>query len=799
MGDEEFRMGTALTACVAVLCCFSTVLFLFIVFLYTTQLSSPTPPSCSIMATEQSFSICEAREEDMVSTKDGNITRRIGRFLKPFVRYSYQAVKVPNVPLLSEIFSHNNSQSWHSKVHFKGWKQPQKRWDEWIDKLAGKYGYKWNQAGIRDAIMSSRYETQCSRDLVLGLVEFWCPETNTFVFPWGEGTVTLEDVMILGGFPVLGELVTSPLSEELVRVEEEMKKIRKEFSKSKSRKAEYCAWIKHFMENENEFEHVAFLSLWLSRYVFPSLPDDTVGSHVFPIAAHLSRGTKIALAPAVLASLYQNLRLLKENAMASLRPIKVTGLFQIVQLWAIERFPSLRTKSLKPLQPGEPRVARLHKVKPTISLASIRWCILKSAEDFEWRPYAADLENWCHLSYYKENGESVICSSSLDEDLRSFLQCLCASELVGLDCTEKYMPHRVAMQFGMDQHLPGEFSDDNFAEENVHFFIPPRSFEPSVSAAYFTWWKECVLARKDAIKEILKQDRSTDYTKISLSIEAEQNKASHALDESKSPENYSKESPQTSKTSTRKKSNASCASMFNSGIAKPKLEQSEDDMLFSSKFSQSGVTNRILKSEMLQSFGSEKNEVDYNIPTADSNQATSQKSAQECHATVSTNTFEISSDDDSLDNLPISEIFKLHNTVAKRTSTSEDYSYNQSKSVVTPTPSSASGNNRKRKFPSVSVGAKEVESRAHMFASNQNAATNGFQSESNDSKNDLSDTEEKGLAKGAAEESKGKKAGGSLDNPIDVDDYIQTVGREIQNPRLEERIKKLEKLLGLKP
>lgn len=264
----------------------------------------------------------------------------------------------------------------------------------------------------------------------------------------------------------------------------------------------------------------------------------------------------------------------------------------------------------------------------------------------------------------------MICNSSLDEDLRSFRQCLCASEFVCLDCTENYMPHRVAMQLRMDQHLPGEFSDDNFAEENVHFFIPPRSFEPSVSAAYFTWWKECVLAGKDVIKEILKQDRSTDDTKISLSSEAEQNKASHALDESKSPENYSKESPQTSKTSTRKKSNASCASIFNSGIAKPKLEQSEDDMLFSSKFSQAGVTNKILKSEMLQSFGSEKNEVNYNISTAERNQATSQKSAQESHATVSTNTFEISSDDDSLDNLPILESLKLRNTVAKRTITS---------------------------------------------------------------------------------------------------------------------------------
>lgn len=81
-----------------------------------------------------------------------------------------------------------------------------------------------------------------------------------------------------------------------------------------------------------------------------------------------------------------------------------------------------------------------------------------------------------------------------------------------------------------------------------------------------------------------------------------------------------------------------------------------------------------------------------------------------------------------------------------------------------------------------------------MFARNQNAATNGFQSEGSDSKNHLLDTE--GLAKGGAEESKGKKAGASLDNPIDVDDYIQTKGRESQNIRIEERIQKLEKLLG---
>uniref|UniRef100_A0A2N9GB89 Aminotransferase-like plant mobile domain-containing protein n=1 Tax=Fagus sylvatica TaxID=28930 RepID=A0A2N9GB89_FAGSY len=610
----------------------------------------------------------------MVSLKDGNITRRIGRFLKPCVRYSNQAAKVPNVPLLSEFFSYYN-QAWNSKVHFKGWKQHLKRWDEWIDKLAGKYGYKWNQTGICDAIMSSRYEIHCNRDLVLGLVEFWCAETNTFVFPWGEATITLEDVMILGGFPILGEEVTSSLSVELVEIEEEMKKLKKEFSRSKSRRANYGAWINYFMENENEneFEHVAFLSLWLSRHVFPSLPDDI-------------------------------------------------------------------NNGLKPLQPGEPRVAQWangtnlnqHSVSQALSgvYSSLQKISSGALMLLVWKIGAI-----CHITKKMNNWFHY----------------------------EKYMPHQVAMQFGMDQHLPGEFSDVNFAEENVHFFIPPRSFHPGVSATYFSWWKECVLAQKDAIKEVLlKQEYSTKNN----------GRASSA---SKSPKKHGNESPQVAKTSTNKKSNASCAYMFNSGIAKPKLEQIEEDVLSNPKFAQSSITNRKMKSEILQSFGSEKNEVKCHIPTAVKNQENSQKSGQESYAAVSPNMFEISSEDESLDDVPISEIFKRRDNVAKRSSTSEDYTYKQPENVVTPTSS--------------------------------NGAANEAHSEASESGNDLLDTaglskgikQQNGSAKSGDEEGKKQKTGGSFYNQIDVDDYMQTIGSKSQNLGLVERIRKLEKLLGLKP
>ncbi|KAJ6776478.1 PROTEIN MAIN-LIKE 2 [Salix koriyanagi] len=71
----------------------------------------------------------------------------------------------------------------------------------------------------------------------------------------------------------------------------------------------------------------------------------------------------------------------------------------------------------------------------------------------------------------KMNKEYVLDGSSSDGELHSFVICLHASELVGLDCKDSYLPHRVAMQFGMDQDLPGV---------SVRCLI--------------SWWKDCMQA-----------------------------------------------------------------------------------------------------------------------------------------------------------------------------------------------------------------------------------------------------------------------------------------------------------------
>lgn len=88
--------------------------------------------------------------------------------------------------------------------------------------------------------MGSTCENQRNKDLILVLAEKWCRETNTFVFPWGEATITLEDIMVSlsGGFSDLGSPIFSPLETlELKEIEERLIQARKDFVCSAARSA----------------------------------------------------------------------------------------------------------------------------------------------------------------------------------------------------------------------------------------------------------------------------------------------------------------------------------------------------------------------------------------------------------------------------------------------------------------------------------------------------------------------------------------------------------------------------------
>ncbi|KAE8726418.1 hypothetical protein F3Y22_tig00006992pilonHSYRG00059 [Hibiscus syriacus] len=169
--------------------------------------------------------------------------------------------------------------------------------------------------------------------------------------------------------------------------------------------------------------------------------------------------------------------------------------FQLVQVWVWDRFPGLRPRP-NSISRGEPRVARWNRLK--VNVPDVKLAMESAGGSFQWRPYVMSIDGWPLSKFYGDEEQHVLIDSRvcLDDEIHSFARCLRGSELVGLGSIEQYLPHRVSMQFGMDQDLPGSL------------YVPPRLFESDVTSQYRHWWKQSVVAHRDAIKPFLKVPRN---------------------------------------------------------------------------------------------------------------------------------------------------------------------------------------------------------------------------------------------------------------------------------------------------
>ncbi|XVE50599.1 hypothetical protein DITRI_Ditri01bG0176100 [Diplodiscus trichospermus] len=484
---------------------------------------------------DSSNAILEGRRELMVSQAGGNFKVRRAHFIKPSIGLgSIDEIEIASVPrhCLSSLPVIFEPQKWPLEVKFCGWRYPQKNWKTWAVKMASLHEPTWKKAGIFEAIMNSIYQIERNKDLVLGIAERWCQETKSFIFSWGEATISLEDVMILGGYSVLGSPVFTPIeTEEMEETWNKLNSARQEINRGTCRKVSHYQWMRKFMHSDSEIEHEAFLALWLSRFVLPS-SFDVVVKNVFPIAIHLARGTRIALAPAVLATIYRDLSCLKQNIVASTQlesncdgenvavTVTLWSPLTLVQVWIWERFLDLQPKP-NLIENGKPRLALWHGLKCKVQ--DLRSVLDSAKKRFVWCPYVRKIKDYHDPKFYGDKAMWISTDSSLDDELLSFARCLRASELVGLYCLEQYLPHRVALQFGMDQDIPGCVSRSNESPEAAwcdynksvgggKLYIPPRLFEADVSARYLEWWKQSALSLQETSRNVLGEQRNfTDF------------------------------------------------------------------------------------------------------------------------------------------------------------------------------------------------------------------------------------------------------------------------------------------------
>ncbi|XP_070008832.1 uncharacterized protein [Nicotiana sylvestris] len=203
----------------------------------------------------------EEREELMVSLVDEQVIPifRVAHFLKPTL---LSAQKFPFLPSRPNIIQELRS-TCSVKVQFKGGFQHMKEWPTWVDLLKPLYQDIWKKDGIFEAVIASTFKIHRHNDLIIALAERWCLETNTFILPWGEATVTLEDMVVLGGYSVLGHCVLKPVkAKDSVAVEKTLCEAHKTV---RARNVTHHAWMEYFAGKGDHLEHVAFLTLWLSR------------------------------------------------------------------------------------------------------------------------------------------------------------------------------------------------------------------------------------------------------------------------------------------------------------------------------------------------------------------------------------------------------------------------------------------------------------------------------------------------------------------------------------------------------
>ncbi|XP_057450619.1 serine/threonine-protein phosphatase 7 long form homolog [Lotus japonicus] len=284
--------------------------------------------------------------------------------------------------------------------------------------------------------------------LISALVERWRPETHTFHMPFGECTITLQDVAVQLGLNIDGQPVTgvtwcdwSDLVTRALGVTPPRRAIRGSCLNMR--------WLNQCFDFQNlgalgpaeaEFAARAFILRLIGTFLLP----DHSGSHVplryLLLIENLALASTYSWGSAVLATLYHELC----HATGYERQ-EIGGCTYLLQIWAWERIPMTAPEIIPILQIGCPIAGRwgrnpnrvdVGRQTNQIDLWRIKLDELR-AEDFVWRPYPDHVINslpercWQSMHLW-----------------RSVVPMICYTFV------EWHQPDRVLQQFGMFQGVP---------------------------------------------------------------------------------------------------------------------------------------------------------------------------------------------------------------------------------------------------------------------------------------------------------------------------------------------------------
>ncbi|XP_004290989.1 PREDICTED: uncharacterized protein LOC101293838 isoform 2 [Fragaria vesca subsp. vesca] len=175
-----------------------------------------------------------------------------------------------------------------------------------------------------------------NRPPMIAVVCFWDTSCNTFDFSFGQMSITLLELYAITGLPI-AEKQYAHTMEPTVPIEFAFDLPRPEITKS------YGAWVSHYSQFEDDRGGLAFLQLWLLKYIECSTTNKPTNNWV-RIAQLLYQGVRINLLSMTLGMLYRALYTLP---LSPFNHHEVSGPLWILDIWLQLYFPRFRNPKLE--------------------------------------------------------------------------------------------------------------------------------------------------------------------------------------------------------------------------------------------------------------------------------------------------------------------------------------------------------------------------------------------------------------------------------------------------------------------
>ena len=168
-------------------------------------------------------------------------------------------------------------------------------WRDWFRRVSEKKAGDWELYDLNQCLTLSLSEMERNDSLLISTSYFWSNTLNAFIFCHGPMTITLADVYMLTGLRITGSMqpydFLSVGSKRLAKI------------------SDCIGWASYILNHIGdgstiaERKHVAFLNMWLERFIFCGSSCGPTFNHKY-LAERLAAGNEIPLGKYLLGSAY---------------------------------------------------------------------------------------------------------------------------------------------------------------------------------------------------------------------------------------------------------------------------------------------------------------------------------------------------------------------------------------------------------------------------------------------------------------------------------------------------------------